>query len=295
MSANTMNKLNFQRRAPYRKERIPRDITSIVFYIILLAGSIIMMIPFYWSIIMSFMTASESAKYPMIWIPTQLTSQWVQEVLRNASFGRYYLNSIVVAANVVIISVFTSALGGYIFAKFRFPLKNALFIVVLATMMVPFSVTIIPQYIIVANWFHLQDNVAAMIVPGMVSAFGIFLMRQFISTIPDELLDAARIDGASEFRIFWQIIIPLCRPALSANAIFTFIWVWNDFLWPTLVTSTERSRTLPVGIASFAGTRWMQPNLLSAASLLILLPMVIIYFIFQREFVQGITMTGLKY
>jgi multiple sugar transport system permease protein len=133
------------------------------------------------------------------------------------------------------------------------------------------------------------------VVPALVSAFGIFLMRQFTETLPDELLDAARIDGASEMRIFWQIILPLCKPALSATAIFTFIGIWNDYLWPVLVTDTDRSRTLPVGVATFAQARWAQTNLVVGASLLVLIPMVIIYFIFQREFVQGVVMTGLKY
>jgi ABC-type glycerol-3-phosphate transport system permease component len=120
-------------------------------------------------------------------------------------------------------------------------------------------------------------------------------MRQFIQAIPDELLDAARIDGASDWRVFWQLIIPLCKPALSALAIFHFIWIWNDFLWPLIVTDTDASRTLPVGVALFALPRWQQFNLVVAASVLVLVPLVIFYFIFQRAFVEGITLTGMKY
>lgn len=294
MSANAVHEFTTHHTSPISKERFLGYCKSSAIYLILLAGGIIMMIPFYWALITSFMTASETSKFPIVWIPTKLTLKWVQQAL-NSSFIHYYVNSIVVATVVVISIVITSALGGYIFAKFKFPLKNILFIIVLATMMVPFSVTLIPTYVIVAKWFHLQDTLAAMVVPALVSAFGIFLMRQFTETIPDEFLDAARIDGASEFRIFWQIILPLCKPALSANAIFTFIGIWNDYLWPVLVTDSDRSRTLPVGVALFASARWAQTNLVVAASLLVLIPMVIFYFIFQRNFVQGVVMSGLKY
>ena len=294
MTANAMHELDTHRLTSISKEKILGYCKSSLIYLFLLAGGIVMMIPFYWALITSFMTASETNKFPIVWIPTKLTLQWIRQAL-NTNFIHYYVNSIVVAVCVVISVVITSALGGYIFAKFRFPLRNFLFLVVLATMMVPFTVTLIPTYVIVSVWFHLQDTLAAMVVPALVSAFGIFLMRQFTETLPDELLDAARIDGASEMRIFWQIILPLCKPALSATAIFTFIGIWNDYLWPVLVTDTDRSRTLPVGVATFAQARWAQTNLVVGASLLVLIPMVIIYFIFQREFVQGVVMTGLKY
>ena len=289
-----MHELDTHRLTSISKEKFLGYCKSSLIYLVLLAGGIVMMIPFYWALITSFMNASETNKFPIVWIPTKLTLQWIRQSL-NTSFIHYYVNSIVVAVCVVISVVITSALGGYIFAKFKFPLRNFLFMVVLATMMVPFTVTLIPTYVIVSVWFKLQDTLAAMVVPALVSAFGIFLMRQFTETLPDELLDAARIDGASEMRIFWQIILPLCKPALSATAIFTFIGIWNDYLWPVLVTDTDRSRTLPVGVATFAQARWAQTNLVVGASLLVLIPMVIIYFIFQREFVQGVVMTGLKY
>jgi len=294
MTANATHELDTHRLTSISKEKFLGYCKSSLIYLVLLAGGIVMMIPFYWALITSFMNASETNKFPIVWIPTKLTLQWIRQSL-NTSFIHYYVNSIVVAVCVVISVVITSALGGYIFAKFKFPLRNFLFMVVLATMMVPFTVTLIPTYVIVSVWFKLQDTLAAMVVPALVSAFGIFLMRQFTETLPDELLDAARIDGASEMRIFWQIILPLCKPALSATAIFTFIGIWNDYLWPVLVTDTDRSRTLPVGVATFAQARWAQTNLVVGASLLVLIPMVIIYFIFQREFVQGVVMTGLKY
>ena len=274
--------------------KTPGRMKSIAFYTVLLIGAVIMFIHFYWTLITSVMFPEETNHYPIIWIPTKLTLKWIIQAW-NLKFPTYYLNSIVIAVVVVVSNVYTSALAGYIFAKYKFPLKNFWFLIVLGTLMVPYAVTIIPAYYIVTVLMHLKNTLWAMIIPALVSPFGIFLMRQFAESIPDELLDAARIDGASDERTFWQIVLPLCTPALSANAIFHFIWIWNDFLWPLLVTDSDASRTLPVGLALFASPRWLQTNLVVAGSLLVLLPMVVVYFIFQRAFVQGIILTGLKY
>jgi len=275
-------------------DKASTQLKSAFFYACLLIGAVIMFIPFYWTLITSVMLPQETNHYPIIWIPSQITFKWVVQAW-NLRFPTYYLNSILVAVVVVTSNVFTSALAGYIFAKYRFPWKNFWFLLVLGTMMVPYAVTIIPAYYIVTVVMHLKNTLWAMIIPALVSPFGIFLMRQFTESLPDELLDAAKIDGASDNRTFVQIVLPLCTPALSANAIFHFIWIWNDFLWPLLVTDSDVARTLPVGLALFASPRWLQTNLVVAGSLLVLLPMVVVYFIFQRAFVQGIILTGLKY
>lgn len=269
-------------------------VVSGLIYTFLVIGTILMFIPFYWTLITSFMTASETSKYPIVWLPTRLTVEWVNTAW-HAKFPLYYMNSIIVAVCVVVSNVLTSALAGFIFAKYQFPYKNGIFLVVLSTMMVPYAVTIIPTYYIVTVWFHLKNTLWAMIVPALISPFGIFLMRQYCETIPDELIDAARIDGANDMRMFAQVILPLCIPALSAMAIFHFIWIWNDFLWPLLVADTDAARTLPVGVALFALRRWLQTNLVVAGSLLVIVPLVIVYFIFQRAFVEGIVLTGMKY
>ena len=274
--------------------KTPTNLKSILFYLVLLVGAVIMFIPFYWTLITAVMLPEETNHFPIIWLPTQITLKWISQAW-NLHFPTYYLNSIIVAIVVVTSNVYTSALAGYIFAKYKFPFKNFWFMIILGTLMVPYAVTIIPAYYIVTVMLHMKNTLWAMIIPAMISPFGIFLMRQFTESIPDELLDAARIDGASDNRTFWQIVLPLCTPALSANAIFHFIWIWNDFLWPLLVTDSDASRTLPVGLALFASPRWLQTNLVVAGSLLVLLPMVIVYFIFQRAFVQGIVLTGLKY
>lgn len=277
-----------------KSEKTTVYLKSTFFYIFLLAGAVIMFMPFYWTAITSVMFPEETNHYPIIWIPTRLTLKWLIQAW-NSKFPTYYMNSIIVAVVVVISNVYTSALAGFIFAKYQFKYRNALFLTVLATMMIPGAVTIIPTYYIVAVILHLKDTLWAMIVPALVSPFGIFLMRQYTETIPDELLDAARIDGATDMRTFIQIVLPLCTPALSALAIFHFIWIWNDFLWPLLVTDSDKSRTLPIGVALFSLPRWLQTNLVVAGSLLVLAPLVIVYFIFQRAFVQGIILTGMKY
>jgi ABC-type glycerol-3-phosphate transport system permease component len=274
--------------------KVKGRIIAAVVYAVLLAGVVVMMLPFYWTLITSIKVPSETMTYPIIWIPHKITfSHYVKAW--HANFPVYYRNSIIVAIAVVSGNVFTSAMAGFLFAKYDFPLKNALFLLVLSTMMVPFAVVLIPTFMIVAHYMHLKDTLFALILPALISPFGIFLMRQFITSIPDELIQAPRIDGASDWRIFWQIVLPLCKPALSALVIFHFIWIWNDFLWPLIVTDSDRSRTLPIGVALFAFQRWLQYNLTIAGSVLVMLPVLIFYFIFQRAFVEGIVLTGMKY
>ncbi|MGQ9684620.1 MAG: carbohydrate ABC transporter permease [Anaerolineae bacterium] len=269
-------------------------VSAVLVYGALLAGSVIMLLPFYWTLITSVKMPAETTTFPIIWIPSKITFAHYVKAW-HANFPTYYRNSLIVAVSVVLGTVFTSSMAGLLFAKYESPLRDVLFLIILSTMMIPFAIVLIPTYMIVAVTLMLKDTLWAMILPALVSPFGIFLMRQFIQTIPDELLDAARIDGASDWRMFWQIVLPLCRPALSALTIFHFIWVWNDLLWPLIVTDSDRSRTLPVGVTLFAFQRWQQYNLVIAASMLVMAPMVVFYFIFQRAFVEGIVLTGMKY
>jgi multiple sugar transport system permease protein len=276
------------------RHKILGTLTASSVYSVLLVGCVVMLLPFYWTLITSVKFPAETMTYPVVWIPTKITFAHFSKAW-HANFPIYYRNSIIVAATVVLGNVFTSSMAGFLFAKYEFRFKNALFLAVLSTMMVPFIVVLIPVYMIVAQFLHLKDTLWAMIIPALISPFGIFMMRQFVSTIPDELIQAPRIDGASDWRIFWQIILPLCKPALSALVIFHFIWIWNDFLWPLIVTDSDRSRTLPIGVALFAFQRWLQYNLTVAGSVLVVVPVVIFYFVFQRAFVEGIVLTGMKY
>src|SRR5581483_6562474 len=194
----------------------------------------------------SFKTLAEALQVPPQWLPSTLSLRNYQEVFNQQPlFGRFFLNSVIVAVVTVISVLITSSLAGYAFAKFNFPGKNLLFVFFLSTMMIPFQVRMVPLFVMVSDW-HLTDTYAGLILPGLVEAFGIFLMRQFITSIPNDLIDAARIDGASEPRIVVQILLPLLRPALSALAIFTLIGNWEAFLWPLLITNAEEMRTLPI-------------------------------------------------
>ncbi len=274
--------------------KVRAQVSAGVVYAVLFAGTFIMLLPFYWTLITSVKVPAETMTFPIIWIPSKITFLHFAKAW-HANFPIYYRNSTVVAVLVVLGNVFSSAMAGFLFAKYDFPLKNGLFLVILSTMMIPFAIVLIPTYMIVAVGLKLKDTLWAMILPALISPFGIFLMRQFIQTIPDELLDASRIDGASDTRTFWQIVLPLCKPALSALLIFHFIGIWNDFLWPLIVCDSDRSRTLPIGVALFSFQRWVQYNLVIAGSVLVMAPMVVFYFIFQRAFVEGIVLTGMKY
>ncbi len=274
--------------------RIRSAFVSALVYGLLLAGTVIMLMPFLWTLVSAVKLPQETMTYPIVWVPSRITFEHLREAW-GTQFPIYYRNSAIVAVAVLLGNVFTSALAGFIFAKYDFPLKNALFLIILSTLMIPFVIVLIPTYVLVAMVLKLKDNLLGLIVPWIVSPFGIFLMRQFIETIPGEMIDAGRIDGASDWRIFGQIILPLCQPALSALMIFHFIWIWNDFLWPLIMCDSNRSRTLPVGVAAFASQHWLKYNLTIAGSVLVLLPMLAVYLIFQRAFVQGIVLTGMKY
>jgi multiple sugar transport system permease protein len=208
-------------------------------------------------------------------------------------FGRFFINSIIVSVCVTFGQVFTSSLAGYAFARLSFKGRDTLFLGYLATMMIPGTVTMIPVFIIIKK-FGWLDTYQALILPGMFSAYGTFLLRQFFLSIPKDLEESAVIDGATKFRIYWQIILPLSKPALATLTTFTFMWVWNDFMWPLIVTSKMEMRTLPVGLASFQGLYTTNWTLLMAASVIVLMPVLILYIYNQRFFVRGITLSGLK-
>ncbi|MBA7542099.1 L-arabinose transport system permease protein AraQ [subsurface metagenome] len=266
---------------------------NLLIYLALFSGLIVMALPFYWMIITAFKPPWEAIQYPPTWIPHEIDLTNIVKVW-GEYFDRYYLNSVIVACSVTVFVLFTSSLAGFIFAKYDFAGKELLFLLVLSTMMIPFQVIMISLFMIMM-WLHWIDRLRAMIVPGMVSAFGIFLMRQFISTIPNDLLDAARIDGYSDFGIYFRLIIPNIKPVLSALAIFTFMWSWNDFLWPLVITNSIRSRTLTVGLAMYTLKWWTQYNLVMAGSLLVIGPVVIVFLILQKKFVTGITLSGMKF
>jgi multiple sugar transport system permease protein len=280
---------------------------KLVRHAVLLAGVAVMLLPFVWMISTSLKPADQLFTVPPTWIPRELSWDTYARAMGAGNFGRYALNSLVMAAAQTVSNVTLAGLAGYAFARLRFPGRGQLFVLVLATLMVPYQVTIIPLFVIVrhvplfgGNDLLGQGGVGWMnsywglIVPGAVSAFGIFLLRQFFQTLPAELEDAARIDGAGELRIFAQIMLPLATPAVATLAIFSFQSGWNAFLWPLLVTSTDDMRTIQVGLTVFVqqySTQWGQ---LMAATVVATVPIIAVFAAGQRLLVRGIAFTGLK-
>ncbi|WP_433158062.1 carbohydrate ABC transporter permease [Kribbella sp. CA-247076] len=287
-------------------------------YLVLGPVAVLFVAPFAWLISASFQPMGEIFASTPHWIPDAPTLEGYKGFLNvgeltNAQQGqghgdwRWFTNSAFVAISITVLQTFFNALCAYCFAKRRFPGRNAIFVLFLATMMVPAQVTLIPNYLIIQHipFFGGNDWTGSgghgwlnsywgLIMPGVVSAFGIFLLRQYMLSIPDQLLEAARVDGAGEFRIFWTIVLPLCVPALAANAIFTFQGAWEDFFWPLIIMSSPDKLTAPVGLALFVVQNRTSWTLLFAGSVIATLPMILVFIVFQRQFVQGIALTGVK-
>ncbi len=257
--------------------------------------SLWMLLPFYWMISASLMTSKEIIQMPPPLVPA--IAQWHNyvRVTEVVDLGRSYLNSLLVTGVTVLGILFTSSLAGFAFAKYQFPGRDVLFSMILATMMIPFFVILIPVFYVVKQlgW---TNNYAGLIMPGLVSAYGIFMMRQFILTLPEELLDAARIDGANEFRIYWQIILPLTGPALATLGVFNMISVWNSFLWPLLIAQSPELYTVPLALNNLRtyGMEAQVLNLQMAGTVASVIPTLVVFIFLQRYFTQGIALTGLK-
>lgn len=295
------------RRRP--KPRSPLSIALLVIrYLVLIAGAIICLVPFVWMISASFQHEGDIFSWPIHWWPKNATLENYKTFFGSGGhIGTWLINSTFVAVVTTVLQLFLNSLMAYAFAKRRFPGRQWIFGLFLATLLVPGQMTTIPNYLILKHipffggnnavgsgghgWL---DSYAGLIVPAVVSAFGIFLIRQYMTSIPDELLDAARVEGASEFRIFWSIVLPLCKPVLAANAIFTFGYFWNDFYWPLIVMSSPQHYTLSLGLALFIGAHKTSWTLLMAGSVIATIPVLIVFLVFQRYFVSGISMTGMR-
>jgi len=262
-------------------------------YLLLTFGAVLMLGPLIWMVLASFKTLPEILAFPPTLLPEQVNLSNYQAVFDTADFVRYFINSTIVAVITVGSVLITSSLAGYAFAKFSFPGRDVLFVVVLATLMIPFQVRVIPLYILASD-LHLLNTYGGLVLPTLVDAFGVFLMRQYLQSIPNELMESARMDGAGEIRIFFQIVMPLAKPALSALTIFTLVISWESFLWPLLVASSTDMYTLPLGLAQFAGRFLDRTDLQMAASTLTVLPLLIAFLLMQRRFIEGMATTGMK-
>ena len=263
-------------------------------YAVLGAGLVLLVGPFLWMLLGSFRPNRELQEVPPSWLPENPTLDNYRQLFEVLDFPTFFFNSTVVAVAITLGNLVFCSMLGYALAKLRFPGKRAIFAVVLGTLMVPGVVLFVPLFVLVSN-LGMANSFPGLIFPFLAGPFGVFLMRQFILGLPDELIQAARVDGASEFRIFRSIILPLCKPVLATLGILTFLTSWNQFLWPLVVAQSEDKYTLPVALAIYSiGEKRADYGLLMAGSVVVVIPVLIVFLALQRHFVRGIAMTGIK-
>ncbi len=268
-----------------------RNIWLVIAYIALSVVTVVMLFPFFYMFVTACKEEAQLVRKSLIpesWHFENFYKAWTQE-----PFTLFLFNSTLVAALTMFFAVFLASMGGYAFAKYRFKGQPVVFAAILATMMVPGQVTMIPNFLISAR-LGILDSYAGLILPVLPLPFGIFMMRQFMYAVPDSLLEAARMDGANEFKIYLNIVVPLSKPALLTLGIFTFMFSWNNFMWPLIILDTQSKYTLPIGLLRFAQQYSTQWNFQMAVSLLSIVPIMILFILFQRAFVQGMALTGLK-
>jgi len=276
-----------------------RSLRRAALYVGLVAAALVMVAPFLWTVSTALKPSADVFASPPKLIPDPATLANFQSVLTLLPFDRYLLNSIVVTGAIVLLNVVFGTMAAYAFAKLRFPGRNLIFAIMLLTLMVPFQVNLIPLYAMMvrlkeATGIIGADTYFGLIAPSAVQVFGIFLMRQFLRTIPNEVLENARVDGASEWRILRSIIFPLAAPGMATLAIFTFIAAWNDFLWPLIVTSSDDMRTLPVGLALLARKNTVNWGQTMAGTVMAAGPMIVVFLVLQRRFIEGLTAGAVK-
>ena len=256
-------------------------------------GALIMIVPFAFMVITSFKTQAEIIAIPAVWLPSQLTLDNFVQVWNRTELLRSLINTAYVAVVITAATVFSSSLMGFVFSKYAFRGRDVIFTISLAGMMLPFYVISIPLYlmIITLGWVN---SYAALIIPSLYNSFGVFLMRQFMFSIPSELLDSARLDGCSEFRIFWSIALPLAKSAAGALSLLNLMVYWNWFFWPLIVLNSEEKFTISLTLTKFMGLYWTEYGPLTAGSFLAVIPIVVTFLFLQRYFVEGIATTGMK-
>lgn len=263
-------------------------------YAVLTIALVVVIAPFVWMVVGSFKGEGELRQVPPTWLPQNASLDNYTQLFSRLSFGTYFLNSTIVAVVVTVGNLLFCSMLGYALAMLDFKGKRLIFVTVMATLMIPGVVTFVPLFVLVAN-AGLIDSLPGLFLPFLVSPFGVFLMRQYILGLPRDLLDAGRVDGAGELRIFARIFLPLCGPALATLGILTFLGSWNNFLWPLVVAQTEKTYTLPVALALYStGQNSTNYGLLLAGATVVLMPILAVFLVFQRRFIQGIATTGIK-
>ena len=268
---------------------------NVALHMALLAGCVVMLLPFFWMLSTSLKARNAIfAEFPPRWIPAEFVWSNYTDAWTSVPFGQFYLNSIFVAVSVTLLQILTSSLAAYAFGRLKFKGRDTLFFAYLIALMIPFAILLLPNFLIIRRlgWF---DSYLALIIPPSFSAFSTFLMRQYFRSIPAELDEAARMDGASSLRIWWRIIMPNSLPVLGALSVFVFLGIWNSLLWPLVVTNSQEMLTVPVGLTYFQGQYYVQWELLMSAAVIAMLPVLIIYFLAQNWFIRGMSVgSGIK-
>jgi ABC-type glycerol-3-phosphate transport system permease component len=274
----------------WRGELAPVPLVS---QVILALAAAVTVIPVIWTVLSSLKTNDSIFAVPMRWLPTTLQWNNYVDAFQVAPFGRYFLNSAIVAIAVTATTVFFGAMAGYGFSKFRFPGRNLMFGLILSTFMIPFPVIMIPLFVLVKN-FGWVNTYWGLIVPGALTGFAVFMMRQFIQALPSELFDAARIDGAGEVRIFLTIVLPLTRPALATLGILTFLDSWNNLLWPLIVIQSDEMETMPLGLTKFSTLYSSNYAQMLAMAVIASLPVLVVFIIGRRQIINSLILSGIK-
>ncbi len=274
-----------------RTTRPPRNWGQFVRWLLLFAGGIAMVMPLAWMLSTSFKWPHEVFNLRLI--PEEPTIENYTYVLSDGRFARWFWNSLLVATLTTVSNVFWDSLVGYTLCKFRFRGRYLVFIAILSTLMIPTEMLVIPWYLMSQEMGWLNTHWGIMF-PGLMTAFGVFLMKQFFETVPDDFLEAARIDGLNEFQIWWQVAMPLVKPALAALAIFVFLGNWTAFIWPLIVTNSQEMYTLPVGLTTFSVEQAIEWELIMTGATISVLPTLVVFLVFQRFIIRGVVMAGLK-
>ena len=270
-----------------------RIVKSLGLHGILLMLAVVTMAPLFWMVSASFMAGGEASSFPPPFLPAHPTLQQYVELFTRLNITHYVVNSALLALTVTGISLLVNSMAGYAFAKYRFAGREKLFNLLIASMVIPAQVTMLPLFLML-NKMGLVNTYLGVIIPGLASIFGIFLIRQFALSIPDSLIEAARMDGAGDFRIYWSVILPLCKPILITLAIFTFMGTWNDFLWPLIIMTDDSMYTLPVALASLSGEHVQDTELMMAGSVMTVLPVMLVFLALQKYYISGIMAGGVK-
>ena len=269
------------------------DPAAIFLYAFLIVGSALALLPMLWMVSASFMAAGEANSFPPRLIPRDPTLEHYRALFTSLNLGRYLLNSTIIATTATALSILINSMAGYAFAKLRFPHRDRLFRLLTLGLVIPVQVAMLPLFLLLRQ-MGLVNTYWAVIIPSMASIFGIFLIRQYARSIPDDLIDAARIDGASELRIYWSVVLPVIRPILATLAIWTFLSTWNDFMWPLIVMSDREYQTLPVALAGLSREHVQDNERMVAGSVVTILPVLILFLALQRHYIQGILMGSVK-